>query len=130
MRIPFEVMRQRRDEAGLADARLPYDQRRLRAALAGGVPALPQQIQLLRAPDDRAFRSGADRRETTFEPRRADGAPGLDRTEPPDRQRAELAQLEQLSDQAARAFGDHHRVGFGQALQPSRERQSAAIGEV
>ena len=123
VRRPAQPLAQGADEARLADAGLAAEQHQLPLAVSRPPPAVEQQGQLRRAPDQRCQARGRfPRLEAARRPARPQHAPGRHRRgETLELARAELGEVEQAGDEPPRAGADHHGPGLGQRLQPGRE---------
>ena len=122
MRLGVEALRQCRGDARLADAGFAGDQHDLAVARLGARPAAQQQVDLLVAADQRGQRRSAQRLEPARDDARTQHLPGRHRRgDALDLDGAEIAVLEEIADQPARARGDDDRVRLGQGLQPGGE---------
>src|SRR5262249_43302218 len=114
-------------QARLADARLAAEEHRAPAAAAHHLPAIEEQGDLLLAADERRPAARGDRGWSGALPAHAMGG---------DRLREPLQLLYAERRAAKPAFGDpergatdHHRPGFGHALEPRRDVDRLAHGE-
>ena len=122
MRLGVEALLQCRGDARLADAGLARDQHDLAVARLGARPAPQQQVDLLVAADQRRQRRSAQCLEPARDDARPQYLPGRHRRgDALDLDGAEIAVLEEIADQPARARGDDDRVRLGQGLQPGGE---------
>ena len=122
MRLGVEALRQCRAQARLADAGLAGDQHHLAVAGLGALPAPQQKFDLLVAADQPAQRRAAQRLEPALHRARTQHLPSRHRRgDALDLDGAEIAVLEEIADQPARARGDDDRVRLGQGLQPGGE---------
>src|SRR6516164_1491140 len=122
MRLAAEAPFQRRGDAGLADAGLAGDQHDLTVSRLGAHPAPQQQVDFLLTPDQRGQGRAAQRLEAARDGARTQYLPSRHRRgDALDLDAAEIAALEEIADQPARARGDNDRPRLGQGLQTSRE---------
>ena len=122
MRLDVEALLQRRGDARLADAGFAGDQHDLAVAGLGARPAPQQQVDFLVAADQRRQRRSVQRLEPARDGARTQHLPGRHRRgDALDLDGAEIAVLEEIADQPARARGDDDRVRLGQGLQPGGE---------
>ena len=122
MRLGLEALRQCRGDARLADAGFAGDQHDLAVSRLGARPAAQQQVDLLVAANQPGQRRSAQRLEPARDGARTQYLPGRHRRgDALDLDGAEIAVLEEIADQPARARGDDDRVRLGQGLQPGGE---------
>ena len=122
MRLAVKALRQCRGDARLADAGFAGDQHDLAVARLGARPAPQQQVDLLVAADQRGQRRSAQGLEPARDDARTQHLPGRHRRgEALDLDGAEIAVLEEIADQPARAGGDDDRIRLGQGLQTGGE---------
>jgi len=122
VRIGQKAFFQGRGDARLTDSGFAGDEHDLAVAGLGAGPTAQQQVDFLVAayqrPEHRSVQSlkaAGDRTRTQNLPRRHWRSDALDLD------RAEVAVLEQITDEPARARGDDDRVRLGQVLQPGGE---------
>ena len=122
MRFGVHAILQRRGEARLADAGFARDQHDLAIAGLGTHPAAQQQVDLLVAPDQPGQRRSAQCLEAARDGTRTQYLPGRHRRgNTLDLDGAEIANLEEIADQPARARGDNDGIWLGQGLQTGGE---------
>ena len=122
MRLGVEALLQCRGDARLAEAGFARDQHDLAVARLGARPAAQQQVDLLVAADQRGQRRSAQCLEPARDGTRTQHLPGRHRRgDALDLDGAEIAVLEEIADQPARACGDDDRVRLGQGLQAGGE---------
>ena len=122
MRLGVEALRECRGKARLADAGFARDQHDLAVAHLGARPAAQQQVDLFVATDQRAQRGSAQGLEPARDDARTQHLPGRHRRgDSFHLDGAEIAVLEEIADQPARARGDDDRVRLGQGLQTGGE---------
>ncbi len=110
----MEALLQFRGNARLAEAGLAGDQHDLAVACLGARPTAQQQVDLLVAADQRAQRRSAQCLEPARHHTRTQYLPGRHRPgDALDLDGAEIAVLEKIADQSARARGDDDRVRLG-----------------
>src|SRR5271166_4830181 len=122
VRLAGEMFHELRRQPRFADAGLAREQHDLTFARLRQRPSLRQQFKLLFPPDERRQFSGMERLEAALDQTRPQGSPGP--RGPGDALevlRAEVLQLEEIAEQAPRAFGDDHHVRLGDALKTGRE---------
>ena len=105
-------------KAGLADPRFARDQHDLPFALPGEALTFEQEIDLVLAADEIGQTRGADSLEAALGRRHTLDRPRRDRLRKTlEFVRAEIAQTEQIAEQAARRGGDDDRPGLSQSLE-------------
>ena len=122
MRLGVQAILQRRGDARLADAGFARDQHDLAVARLGARPAAQQQVDLLVAPDQPGQRRSAQCLEPARDGTRPQHLPGRHRPgDTLDLDGSEIAILEEIADQPARARGDKDGIWLGQGLQTGGE---------
>jgi len=114
MRFGVEVLRQCRGDARFADAGFARDQHNLPVTRFGVRPAAQEQIDLLVAADQWSQSRSAQCLEPARDDTLAQYLPGRHRLgDPLHLDGAEIAVLEEIADQPARARRDDDRVRLG-----------------
>src|SRR6516162_6321 len=122
MRLAAEALLQRRGEARLADTGFAGDQHDLAVARLGARPAAQQYIELLVTADQQGQPRSAQGLEPARDPARTQYLPRRHRLgDALDLDGAQIAILEEIADQPARARRDHYGIRLGQGLQPGGE---------
>src|SRR6516225_12161073 len=117
MRLGVKALHQCRDDARLADARLAGDQHDLAVARLGARPAAQEQIDFLVAAEQLAQRRSAQRLEPALDGARTHHLPSRHRrSDALYLDRAEIAVLEEITDQPARPRSDNDSTRLGQGL--------------
>src|SRR6266567_3338867 len=117
MRLAGDALGESRRKTGLADPRLARDQHDLPFALPSEALALQQEVELVLAVDEIGQTRRADRLEAALGIGYALDRPRCDRLgNTLDLLPAEVTQMEQIAEQAARGGGDDDRPGLGQGL--------------
>jgi hypothetical protein len=129
VRLVGDAFQQRHRDPRLADTGLARQQHRLTDAALGAAPLPEDQVDLVLPADERRQRGGMQRLEAAFDRARPQHLPDVhglgDALEV---HHAEVAAIEQVAHQPARAVGDHDGVGLGDTLQPRRQVQGLADG--
>src|SRR6516165_12806939 len=122
MRLGLEALPQCRGDTRLADTRLAGDEHDVTVASLGARPAAQQQVYLLFATNQWGQRRSAQRLEPTPDSARTQYLPDRHRRgDALDLDAAEVAILEEITEQPARAGGDDDRLRLGHGLQPGGE---------
>ena len=108
VRLAAQLLAQRPEQARFADAGLARQQHHLAIAVFGPAPALEQDAELVLASDQRRERPAMQRLEAAFgaDPRLRPARRRERLGEALEAYRAEIGQLEQAADQAARRLAD------------------------
>ena len=120
--LSTEALVRCRDAAGFSEARFPADRYDLATRGFGARPSPHQQVNFLLTPDQtcqcrsaQCLEPAGDSAGTEHLPHQDGGRDALDLD------RTEVAVLEQITEQPARAWGDHDGFRLGQCLQPGGE---------